>query len=82
VVIALSTGKLFSGREYAQRSGSHLHLLTEDEGPKGPCPRSSVLSAAHTLSCVDWSLRDPGYKIVKIFIIMITMQKVYMSIRF
>jgi hypothetical protein len=39
-----------------------LCLLAEDEGPKGPCPRSSVASAAHVLSCMDWSLRDPGYK--------------------
>ena len=31
---------------------------------KGPCPRSSVVSAAHAVSCVDWSLSDLGYKMV------------------
>ena len=36
-------------------SGSQLCLLAEDEGLKGPCPRSSVASAAHMLSCIDWS---------------------------
>jgi hypothetical protein len=44
------------------RAGAQLCLLAEDEGPKGPCPRSSVATAAHVLSCEDWSLRDPGYK--------------------
>jgi hypothetical protein len=64
VVIALTAGKLFSGREDAQRSGAQFCLLAEDEGPKkGPCPRSSIASAAHLLSYADWSLRDPGYKI-------------------
>jgi hypothetical protein len=62
VVKALSAGKLSSGREGEQKSGSQLCLLAEDEGPKGPCPRSSVASAVHALSCTDWSLRDPGYK--------------------
>jgi hypothetical protein len=33
-----------------------------DEGPKRPCTRSSVVSVAHMLSCVDWSLRDLGCK--------------------
>ena len=28
-------------------SGSQLGLLAEDEGPKGPCPISSVASVAH-----------------------------------
>jgi hypothetical protein len=46
VVRALSSGKLFSGREGAQKSGSQGCLLAEDEGPKGPCPRSSVASVA------------------------------------
>jgi hypothetical protein len=55
---------LSSGMEGAQRSGFQLCLLAEDEGLKGPCPRSSVASAAHALSCADWSLRDPGYKMV------------------
>ena len=26
------------------------------------CPRSCVASAVHTLTCADWSLRDPGHK--------------------
>ena len=50
MVRALSTGKLSSGREGAQRSGAQLCLLAEDEGLKGPCPRSSVASIAHVLS--------------------------------
>jgi hypothetical protein len=58
-VIAFPGGQLFSGREGAQRSGSQLCLLAEDEGPKGLCLRSYVDSVAHVLSCVDWSLRDP-----------------------
>ena len=62
VVRALSAGKLSSPREGAQRSGAQIHLLAEDEGPKGPCPRSSVASVAHALSWADWSLRDSGYK--------------------
>ena len=62
MVRVLSADKLSSYREGAQRSGAQLCLLAEDEGPKGPCPRSSVSSAAHMLSCEDWSLRDPGYK--------------------
>ena len=62
MVRALSVGKLSSGREDAQKSGSQLCLLTEDEGQKGPCPRSSVASVALVLSCSNWSLRDPGYK--------------------
>jgi hypothetical protein len=36
--------------------------MSEDEGLKGPCPRSSVASYAHTLSCMDWSMRDLGHK--------------------
>ena len=63
VVRALSAGKLSSVREGMQRSGSQLCLLSEDEGLEGPCPRSSVASVAHILSCMDWSLRDPGNKI-------------------
>ena len=43
-------GRLFSGKEGAQGSGSQLCLLAEDEGPKGPCPRSSVASVTHVLS--------------------------------
>ena len=29
--------------------------LAEDKGLKGPCPRSLVASAAHLLSCINWS---------------------------
>ena len=49
-VRALPEGQLSSGKECAQASGSQLHLLAEDEGPMGPCPRSSVTSVAHVLS--------------------------------
>ena len=47
---ALPGGQLSSGKEGALGSGSQLCLLAEDEGPKGPCPRSSVASAVHMLS--------------------------------
>jgi hypothetical protein len=55
-------GRLSSCREGAQRSGSQLCLLVEHEVPKGPCSRSFVASVACILPCMDWSLRDPGYK--------------------
>ena len=50
MVRALSAGKPSSGREGTQRSGAQFCLLAEDEGQKGPCPRSSVASATHVLS--------------------------------
>jgi hypothetical protein len=53
-VRALSGSLLSSGKEGALGSGSQLCLLAEDEGPKGPCPRSSVASVPHVLS------RDPN----------------------
>ena len=62
MVRVFSAGKISSYREGAQRSGFQLCLLAKDEGLKGLCPRSSVASVAHVLSCVDWSLRDLGYK--------------------
>ena len=62
MVRAFSAGKLSSCRKGTQRSGAQLCLLAEEEGLKGPCPRSSVASEACLLSCVVWSLRDPGYK--------------------
>ena len=49
-VRTLPVGRLFSGKEGAQGSGSQLCLLVEDEGQMGPCPRSSVASVAHGLS--------------------------------
>jgi hypothetical protein len=61
---ALSAGKLSSCRGGAQRSGAQICLLDEDEGPKGPCLRNSVSSAAPQLFWAAWSLRDPGYKMV------------------
>ena len=66
MVKALSVGKLSSCRERVQSSdsGALIHFLAEDEGLKEPCPRSSVASVAHVLSCVDWSLRDQAYKMV------------------
>ena len=61
-VRALPGGWHSDGMEGAQGSGSQCCLLSEDEGSKGPCPRSSVASAAHVLSCVGWSQwsQDPG----------------------
>jgi hypothetical protein len=47
VVRALFAGKLSSCTDCPRKSGAQIHLLAEDEGPKGPCPRSSVASAAH-----------------------------------
>jgi hypothetical protein len=37
-------------------------FMADDEGQKGPCPRSSIASASHVSSCVDWSQwsQDPG----------------------
>jgi hypothetical protein len=57
-VRALSDGTFSCCREDAQRSGAQICLLAEDEGLKGPWPRSSVASVALELFCVDWSLRD------------------------
>jgi hypothetical protein len=62
VVRALSSGKLSSCREGSQRSGAQIHLLAQDEGLKGPYPKSSVASVVQVLSCMDWSLRELGYK--------------------
>lgn len=62
VVRALSAGKLSACMEGIQKSGTQIHLLAEDEGSKGPCPRSSVASATHMLFCIDWYQwsQDPG----------------------
>jgi hypothetical protein len=62
-VRALSGGWLSSVGEGAQGSGSQLCLLAEDEGPKRPCLWSSLASATHMLSWVDWSQwsQDPWY---------------------
>jgi hypothetical protein len=49
-VKALPVGKLSSGVEGAQISEDHLYFLAEDEGQKGPCPRTLVASVAHALS--------------------------------
>ena len=49
-VRALPRGPLSSGSEGALGSESHLCLLVEDKGPKGPCPRSFVASAAHVIT--------------------------------
>jgi hypothetical protein len=51
-------------QESIQRFVSQLSLLDEDEGPKGSCPRSSLASVVQAHSWADWSLRDPGYKMV------------------
>ena len=56
----LPGGKLSSGREGAQRTEDQLHLLAEEEGLKGSCPRISVPSVTHVLSCVDPPQRHPG----------------------
>ena len=47
VVRALPVGRITFDKEGSQGSGSQLCLLAEDEGPKGPCPKSSVASVAH-----------------------------------
>jgi hypothetical protein len=49
-VRTLPVGWLSSGKEGVQGSGSQLSLLSEAEGPKWPCPRSSVASVSHMLS--------------------------------
>ena len=49
-VRTLPVGQLSSGKECAQGSGSQLCLLAEDEGLRGPLPRSSVASIGHVLS--------------------------------
>jgi hypothetical protein len=49
-VRTLPVDRLSSGKEGTQGSGSQLCLLAEDEGPKEPCPRSSVASVADILS--------------------------------
>ena len=36
----------------------------KEEGPKGPSPESFLVSVALVLSCANWSLRVPGYKMV------------------
>ena len=54
--IHLLDGLLSSGKEGAQGCKTQLCLLSVDIGPKLPWPRCSVASAAHVLSCVDWSL--------------------------
>jgi hypothetical protein len=64
-VRALPGRYLSSGEEGAWMSG------TQKVGGGGcprscvasACPRSCVTSAVHTLTCADWSLRDPGHKI-------------------
>jgi hypothetical protein len=45
-------------RDLELSSASWLKMKAQ----KGPCPRSYVASVASMLSCTDWSLRDPGYK--------------------
>lgn len=50
-------GQHSSGREGAQRSEVQLCFLDEDEGLKGPCPRSSVAFTA-CASPVQASLRE------------------------
>jgi hypothetical protein len=63
-VSALPRGHLSFGRKGAQNSEDQLCLLAKDEGQNGPCPRSSVVSVVCVLSCVVWSLRDSGYKMM------------------
>ena len=49
-VRALPVGRLSSGKEGAQGSGSRVCLLAEDEGLKGPRPRNSLTFVTHVLS--------------------------------
>jgi hypothetical protein len=51
-VTALPGGHLSSGGQGARMSGAQNRV----------CPRSCVASAVHTLTCADWSQRDPGHK--------------------
>jgi hypothetical protein len=64
VVRSLCAGKLSSCREGAQMSEAQVNLLPDSKSPKGPCPKISVASVPQVLSCVDWSLKDLGYKMV------------------
>jgi hypothetical protein len=52
IVTVLPVGHLSSGGEGACMSVAQNRI----------CPRSFVASAFHMLTCVDWSLRDPGHK--------------------
>lgn len=54
--------RLGNGRYGSTENRDQIHLLVEDEGPKGPCPRSSVASVTHMVSHLHWSLRGAGYK--------------------
>jgi hypothetical protein len=56
-VRALLVGKLSSGGEGAQRFEDQLCLLAEDEGLKGPCPRSPVASLGRS-SPAEMGLRE------------------------
>ena len=56
VVRAFSAGKLFCCREGAQRSRVQICLLDDDEGQKGPSPRSFPVSVALMLSPVQTGL--------------------------
>ena len=49
-VRALPGGQLSFSREGVHRFKDQLCLLAEDEGPKGPCPRTSVASVACVFS--------------------------------
>jgi hypothetical protein len=55
-VRALPECRLSSGREGVHGSVSQLCLLAENEVPVRSCPKRFVASAAHMLSCIDWSL--------------------------
>lgn len=54
----LPGGHLSSGRTSTQRSGCLLCPLAEDEGSKGPCFRTYVVSAAHACSPVQTGLLE------------------------
>ena len=60
MVRALSAAKLSSYREGAQISGVQTCLLAEDEGPKQGVSQKLLASVGHTLTCADYSCRDPG----------------------
>jgi hypothetical protein len=73
MVRALSEGKLSSYREGTEIAVVQTSLLGEGEGPKQDVSQklccfdlSQMLFASivHTLTCTDYSWRDPGIKMV------------------
>ena len=62
-VRALPSRHLSSGGEVARISRAQNGVFSRS-CVTSACPRSYVASAVSTLTCADWSLRDPGNKMV------------------